>query len=452
MRYYSQMDWQKLVKESPWLLVVGGVAMGWLRNFWSTVYNYSFGYFIRKLHVSVTVEEHETEEAYMWVALWAEKRIREKRITDLMLRRKRTIEGNEYQAIPRYGTYYLRFKNRYLLIFTSDKEGSPTGASPNLPEGAASFFRPRRTIQVSIWGTLDRQIITDLLDEARLEFYAQLEKKLFIYRNEGSWWDSRELSPRSLDTIYLPAGEIDSIVDDIQQFLSIKDKYRMLGIPWRRGLCFHGPPGTGKSSLVQALATHLELPLYYLNVAGVEKSEDLQRLINTVCNRSILLIEDIDCVPAARERKFDKDGDEITKGLVASDLLNVIDGVVATEGRLLIMTTNHRERLDPALVRKGRIDREVHVTWACDEELRRFHARAREVFAVSEYDEFRQQLPEKATIADAQALLFGREKTADIAPKQAAVPLPSRVSRHVDPVAPTSQPQMPSASKAPLGL
>jgi len=407
------MDWQKLMKDSPWLLVVGGVALGWLRNFWSLVYNYSIGYFLRKLHVAVAVEEHETEEAYMWIALWAEKRIREKRITDLMLRRKRTIDGMDYQTIPRYGTYYLRFKQRYLLIFTSDKEASAPGTPGAIAEGATSLFRPRRTIQVSIWGTLDRQIITDLLDEARAEFYAQLEKKLFIYRNEGSWWDSRELSPRSLDTIYLPAGEIESIVTDIEQFLSIKDKYRMLGIPWRRGFCFYGPPGTGKSSLVQALATHLELPLYYLNVAGVERSEDLQRLINTVCNRSILLIEDVDCVPAARERKFDKDGDEVTKGIVASDLLNVIDGVVATEGRLLIITTNHRERLDSALVRKGRIDREFHITWAREEELRRFHQRAKEVFSISNYDDFRSQLPEKATIADAQALLFGREPIRD---------------------------------------
>lgn len=415
------MDWQKLVKDSPWILLVGGAALGWLRNFWTTLYGYSIGYFVRKLHVSVTVEEHETEEAYIWLALWAEKRIREKRITDLMLRRKRTLEGNDYQVIPRYGTYYLRFQKRYLLIFTSDKEGNTPGSA--VSESSASMFRPRRTISISIWGTLDRQIILDLIDEARDEFYAQLEKKLFIYHNEGSWWDSRELSPRALDTIYLPDGTIESIVADVKQFLAIKDKYRMLGIPWRRGFLLFGPPGTGKSSLIQAIATCLELPLYYLNVSGIERPEDLQRLVNSVSNRSILLIEDVDCVPAARERKFDKDGDDITKGVIASDLLNVIDGVVATEGRLLIMTTNHRDRLDSALIRKGRIDREFHLDYAEEAELRKFHQRAREVFAVANYDEFRATLPERATIADAQALLFGKEKLIELQ-EHGGVPLP----------------------------
>jgi mitochondrial chaperone BCS1 len=446
------MDWAKLIKDSPWILLVGGAALGWLRNFWSLLYGYSIGYFVRKLHVSIAVEEHETEEAYMWIALWAEKRIREKRITDLMLRRKRTLDGTDYQAIPRYGTYYLRFQRRYLLIFTSDKEsGTTPGASGGVAEGASSFFRPRRTISISIWGTLDRQIITDLIAEARTEFYAQLEKKLFIYHNEGSWWDSRELSPRSLDTIYLPDGTIETVVDDAKQFLAIKDKYRLLGIPWRRGFLLYGPPGTGKSSLVQALATNLELPLYYLNVAGIERSEDLQRLINAVSNRSILLIEDIDCIPAARERKFDKDGDEIIKGVIASDLLNVIDGVVATEGRLLIITTNHRDKLDAALIRKGRIDREFHVTWARDEELRRFHARAQEVFSVPDYAQFRGQLPEKATIADAQALLFGRDHEPELLSRLRVSPQPNYVSHRADQANQALPLQMPSTSKAPLG-
>ena len=384
----------------PWMLLFGGAAIGWVKGFWDTIYSHTLGFVIRKLHVALSVEEQETEEAYVWLSLWAEKRIREKRITDLLLRRKDDKDGRSYQAVPHYGTYYLRFKKRYWLVFTSSKE---TG-SPDTP-GASKFFRPRRYIYIAIWGTLDRKIIIDLLDEAKNEFYAQLEKKLLLYRNESSWWEDRELSPRSLDTIYLPEHTTQSIVGDIQQFLEIKDKYRMLGIPWRRGLLFYGPPGTGKSSLVQALATHLELPVYYLNLNAIDKPESLQYLVNRVAARSILLIEDVDCIPAARERKVDDDDDE-KKGIIASDLLNVIDGVVATEGRILILTTNYRDRLDPALVRKGRIDREFEITWAQELELRRFHERAKGVFEIPEYDEFRAMLPEKTTIADAQALLF----------------------------------------------
>lgn len=408
------MDVTALLKTiPPWMLLFGGAALGWIKSFWDTVYSHTLGFVIRKLHVALSVEEQETEEAYVWLSLWAEKRIREKRITDLLLRRKDDKDGRSYQAVPHYGTYYLRFKKRYWLVFTSSKEGNTPDAQGG---GGSRFFRPRRSIYIAIWGTLDRKIITDLLDEARQEFYAQLEKKLLLYRNESSWWEDRELSPRSLDTIYLPQETTKSIVSDIQQFLEIKDKYRMLGIPWRRGLLFFGPPGTGKSSLVQALATHLELPVYYLNLNAIDKPESLQYLINRVSGRSILLIEDVDCIPAARERKIDDDDDDDPsdsdgkKGIIASDLLNVIDGVVATEGRILILTTNHRDRLDGALLRKGRIDREFEITWAQDAELRRFHERAKDVFDLPEYDEFRAMLPEQTTIADAQALLFTKKK------------------------------------------
>lgn len=395
----------------PWFLLAGGAALGWLKNFWSYVYSHTIGYVIRKVSISISVEESETEEPYVWLVLWAEKRIREKRVTDLLLRRKNTVDGVDYLAIPHYGTYYLRFKKRYLLIFTSSKD---QGGQPSIGGIDTRLFRPRRSINITVWGTLDRAVVTDLLEEAKKEFFDQLEKKLFIYRNEGSWWEQKELSPRAIDTIYLPKETIDQVIGSAKQFLASKDKYRMLGIPWRHGFLLYGPPGTGKSSLVQALATLLELPLYYLNLAAIERSEDLHRLVNSVSNRSILLIEDIDCIPAARERVLDDNGKEITKGVVASDLLNAMDGVIATEGRLLILTTNHPERLDHALVRKGRIDREFNLTYARDEELRTFHERAKEVFIIPDYDTFRGLLSNNTTIADAQALLFDKEPVVDL--------------------------------------
>lgn len=404
----------------PWLILGGGVALGWLRSFWDRFYNATVGHAMRKLHVAISVEETETEEAYLWLSKWAETRIRLKRITDLRLVSVKTgREGRGYEAVPHYGTYFLRFRQRYLLVFCSGKEDS--AASPM----SVSFLRPRRSLHVQIWGTLDRGVIAELIEEAKEEFYAGLEKKLFVYHNEGSWWENRELSPRLMETIYLPSGMTDEIVRDLRRFLASRENYRALGIPWRRGVLLYGPPGTGKSSLVQALATALELPVYYLNASSIETPEALQRLFNSVGQRSILLIEDVDCVPAARSRTGETDEAAKTKtnsanpqltapttesanekGIIAADLLNVIDGIVATEGRILILTTNHRERLDAALVRRGRVDREWHVSWAQDAEIARFHARAKEIFALPRYEGFRGMLPERTTIADAQALLF----------------------------------------------
>lgn len=398
------MNWHSLDQTfPPWLLLVGGATLGWLKNFWSTVYDHTFGFFVRKLYVALSVEESETEEPYLWLSLWAEKRIREKKITDLLLRRHIEREAVTYRAVPHYGTYYLRFRKRYLLVFNSTKEQGST------PDGhSMSFLRPRRAITISIFGTLKRSVITDLIDEAKAEFFSGLEKRIILYFNEGGWWNNREISPRPIDTIYLPERLTDAIVNDAKKFMSNRDQYRSLGIPWRRGYLLHGPPGTGKSSFVQALATVMEMPIYFLNLSSIDQPEELQRLFNSVSNRAILLLEDVDCIRAARERKeADEDSPASTKGIITSDLLNVIDGVVATEGRLLVMTTNHRDRLDSALLRKGRIDCEFNLSWAQDAELSRFHRRAHEMFSIPEYEVFREMLPEHTTIADAQEILFG---------------------------------------------
>jgi len=404
-----------LSKSLPvWLVLGGGMALGWVKSFWNNVYDHSVGFLVRKIHVSVTVEETETPEAYNWLNLWAECRIRAKKITDLRLQLVESHDDDRatqaYRAIPHYGTYFLTFKKRYLLVFTSMKEGNATPGADKM-----SIFKPQRTVKVAIWGTRDRKVIDELLEEARTEFEETLEKRLALYYSDGPWWGKRLISTRPFETVYLPSDTVTSMIEVSEQFLQSRDQYRLLGIPWRIGFLLYGPPGTGKSSVIQALAAHLGLPLYYLNISGVNSPEHLQRLFNSVPNKAILLIEDVDSLPAAREREKKKDGDATEgspkekqeRGLIAADLFNVIDGVVATEGRILILTTNHRHKLDAALVRRGRIDREFHITWAQDEELRRFHANASKVFPLPPFQEFRRQLPAQTTIADAQALLFG---------------------------------------------
>jgi hypothetical protein len=392
------------------LLVGGGIALGWIRGIWRGIWDHSFGYIIRKLHIAVSIEESETEEAYKWLNLWAEKRIREKKITDLRLYTVQSEkECRAYEAVPNYGTYYLRYRQRYLLVFSSEKE--KTDGSPQSDQ--MGRIRPRRSVRIAVWGTLDRNIIHELLDEAWREFYSGFKKKLFVYYNQNAWWESRELSPRALDTVYLPDSVVDSVLKSTEMFLGSRETYNRLGIPWRFGILLYGPPGTGKSSMVRALATKYALPIYYLNVGSVERPGDLQRLIESVPNRSILLIEDVDSIPAARHRKEEstetgcetvKKGED--KGVIAADLLNAIDGVIATEGRILIFTTNHRERLDPALIRRGRVDAEFHITTAQDEELKKFYENAARAFDLPAFETFRQRLPRQTTIADAQALLF----------------------------------------------
>jgi chaperone BCS1 len=145
---------------------------------------------------------------------------------------------------------------------------------------------------------------------------------------------------------------LDDIIDDAQQFLSSASTYKDYGIPHRRGYLFHGPPGTGKSTVSLVLATELNLPIYRINLGSID-DDGLERAIRNCPKKCIVLMEDIDSVGVDRETD---DDDKKKKKLTLSCLLNNIDGVTAGSGRILIMTSNHPDKLDPALIRPGRVD------------------------------------------------------------------------------------------------
>lgn len=161
---------------------------------------------------------------------------------------------------------------------------------------------------------------------------------------------------------------------DIMSYLHLTTRswYRERGIPYRRVYLFSGPPGTGNTSLVLAIATRLRLNVYLLNMEGLTV-EGIIDLVGRLPSTCLLLVEDIDCVsiyqarsdpPSAQKREKDNGSCTRKNSLSLSALLNVIDGVAASEGRILIMTTNHSQNLDQALTRPGRIDKTIHFRYA----------------------------------------------------------------------------------------
>lgn len=140
-------------------------------------------------------------------------------------------------------------------------------------------------------------------------------------------------------------------VEDVRRWLASEDWYRGHHIPWRRGIGLHGPPGTGKTSLVRVVAEDYDLPVYSYDLRTLRNSEIIDEwhrmLTHTPC---IALIEDIDAV-------FDGRENIVGMGSLSFDcLLNCIDGIRRSDGVLLIVTTNAINRLDAALIRPGRID------------------------------------------------------------------------------------------------
>jgi chaperone BCS1 len=163
---------------------------------------------------------------------------------------------------------------------------------------------------------------------------------------------------RSLDTIIIPQSDKDYIIDKIDGFIKSEKKYLSMGLPYHLGIILSGPPGTGKTSLIHAIASHYKRNVYFQTGMTIDTSAmDI--------NKSILVIEDIDTngmsVKKRQETEMSSDGDLIKaiNEQSMSSILNVLDGLLSPHGLITIATTNHYESLDPAIVRPGRFD--VHL-------------------------------------------------------------------------------------------
>lgn len=166
------------------------------------------------------------------------------------------------------------------------------------------------------------------------------------------------------------------IMEDLDRFVKRKEFYRRVGKPWKRGYLLYGPPGTGKSSLIAAMANHLRFDIYDLQLGSMHGYSSLRDLLLWLPSQSIIVVEDIDRTqgfpkrrlikkPPNVEHGFDDSVEKAAKREQLAPLLNFVDGLWSCCGdeRLIVLTTNHKEKLDPALLRPGRMDMHVHLSY-----------------------------------------------------------------------------------------
>lgn len=186
----------------------------------------------------------------------------------------------------------------------------------------------------------------------------------------GEWVRLDDLPVRTLDSVILPGGQAERLRDDVARWLAAEDDYARRCIPWHRGHLYKGPPGTGKTSVARALATHFGMDVWYLPLADVEKDGELLRIASRVGRNSMLLLEDVDVFHAATERN-----DDGNRKVTLSGLLNTLDGIATPHGLLIVLTTNNGAALDPAVIRPGRIDLVEDFGYATPDQVTRLVAR-----------------------------------------------------------------------------
>ncbi|OCB90787.1 P-loop containing nucleoside triphosphate hydrolase protein [Sanghuangporus baumii] len=223
-----------------------------------------------------------------------------------------------------------------------------------------------------------RSVLKDFIMATREEYLKTTVSKVTVHlSNHGAWMNGVTKKRRSLNTLILPEGAKEELLRDMREFLGSEEWYVWAGVPHRRGYLLYGKPGTGKSSTIHALASELELKIYFIQLSSQGLDDyQLSSLVSSAPSRCILLLEDIDCAFPSREEDDDLEDKKTTDAfgntiirypqsrVTLSGLLNVLDSVTSEEGRITFATTNHIERLDPALIRAGRMDVKVEYKFA----------------------------------------------------------------------------------------
>ncbi|KAG0057831.1 hypothetical protein BGZ83_000018 [Gryganskiella cystojenkinii] len=327
-------------------------------------------------YVSIVVQEGD--QLYNWLSDWISERPLTKSIRHLSAK---TVwpendedldyfdDGEEERPklvyAPGSGSHVL-YHMGYKVSVSRD---TPEPAAPN-EDSEQNRFMKKESITISSVGwdmSLLKMIIQDAMDKS----YKKKAGKTTIYSTQpfDSYWSNSETrSPRAFHSVILAKGLKEELLSDITMFRKSARWYQDRGIPYRRGYLLHGPPGTGKTSFIVALAGHLRMNVCIVNL-GISGFNDkqLNQLLNSAPRNSILLMEDVDAALIKRKAGKDQEGEN---NVTLSGILNSLDGITAQEGSVVFMTTNHIRKLAPALIRPGRCDRRLLFDYADEHQIR----------------------------------------------------------------------------------
>ena len=382
------------------LMIIGGVSV-YLRAIPQNVWYW----LVRQTTMMITVTDDDA--AFAWVKEWFLEQKFLKRIRCLDL--DTTVRNEKIAMVPAPGMHWFWYGGRPFQVWFSRME--------------STHERSTRRVESLTFRTIGRNrgLLQILVNDVVSCHTRRLGVQSYLYTYNDGWDYIEGYAPRLLESVVLQPGEKEHLIEDVKNFRASKQRYARLGIPYHRGYLLYGPPGAGKTSLVSALAAHFGLSIYVINLTDFT-DRSLMSSVNQVPANSVLLFEDIDCAKSGKARDTQPLGvnngvqtqnekaNAPVNGVTLSGLLNVLDGFYAPANVLFVMTTNHIEVLDEALLRPGRIDYRLYLGKATDRQkielYRRFFPEASEF----EAREFLESSRSAETMAEFQGLLLGRDQ------------------------------------------
>ncbi|KAI5073873.1 hypothetical protein GOP47_0011886 [Adiantum capillus-veneris] len=284
-----------------------------------------------------------------------------------------------------------------------------------------------------------------------------------LYTNNFRGWEEIPFNhPSTFNTLALPTDLANRIKADLDAYANGEEFYHRNGRAWKRGYLLYGPPGTGKSSMIAAIANYLQFDIYDLELSKVLDNGELKSLLMQTARKSIIVIEDIDCTVQLPDRTDSSTNSAVendaklnpeanpalihaSSRLTLSGLLNFTDGLWSCcgEERIFIFTTNHKDRLDPALLRPGRMDMHILLSYCTFEAFKKLASsylgiEDHELYA--EVNNLMTHTPHQITPAAMAEILISNQSDADAALKHVMNALitlgkPSIIKSGVDQVA-----------------
>jgi len=325
------------------------------------------GYFWRNYVTELEVSN--SDQCYHWLLQWISKHNEQLLHFTVTTTYQKTKSGNatsKFDYEPSAGEHVFKYKGYTILV----KRNRNTLISSEYSS------KPFETLNLSTWGR-NKHILNEILEEARLYAMSVMELGTTLMVPSYDTWHNfgEPRVPRSMASVILDNKIFENIFKDIQNFVNDQSWYLDRGIPYRRGYLLFGPPGCGKTSLILALAGEMKYSLCVMSLNDIKMSDDLLiQLMGEVPSKSFVLLEDIDAMFGNRDNKTVVEG---STRVTLSGLLNALDGVVSSEGRILFMTTNYIERLDSALIRSGRVDYKQFIGTCTDYQLSHMFIRFR---------------------------------------------------------------------------